>query len=397
MRKYFALVLTFLTLINFCACGVEDKISTEPNADNNSLDLNYDITATENDDSIVKDDYNFNSLKERIDAKNVTGVGEYSEGVMFVEVKIDNSYQADYYRWYCVDKNGYIVFELPVNASAERATFHSGYAFVLAKDNFGNMRTAVVNKKGIITYPSSVGATDFHGPNDIFDSGYILATVEEYGKKSKLGVVDTNFEWVVSPSQDLYDKLSSGLIYNTMGLEFVLGDYIYTWNRLLCMNLKTGETKAVNSINPPSDIWEFYSTGYGYQIGLDYNMCNEFEHRAYRGSSFNDGVASVIYYDDTSDKYYITMIDEKGNQLFDLIETIGPGTEIAMAVCSSGVVYAYGDTLITIDCNGNQIASSDIPVDSWNISHLSYNDGVVAIDSLQWGGCYDINLNLLLE
>lgn len=113
---------------------------------------------------------------------------------------------------YCINTNGEIVFETEKTyIDSFGGTGSKGFknGLLLIDGGFYDI-------KGTYTLPEDVGATKFY--DCILEAGFIFADVgEEDSSIIKRGVLDTNFKWVVEPSEKYYqncDKVSINLDNN---------------------------------------------------------------------------------------------------------------------------------------------------------------------------------------
>lgn len=300
----------------------------------------------------------------------------YSEGKAFVSLDGDA---------YCIDKKGYVLFK--TNADFyDNSLFENGMALLSVDGDY-----AICDEKGKITRPEDVGATKFH--ECFFEEGYIIAEVNEYTYSStvnKMGIMNTKFEWVVEPSEELYNEMryESKLCYNDM---IFYG--ITSYSDKNYVDLKTGKIVKVEelSLQIPSSMWEWDSGSGKYVekitrktvLGLPYD-------NIYSTTDFINGKSAVEFYNYDANKHYFTLVDESGKLLFEPKEFEGDlmfdGNNI---MCSNNIKMAV------YDLQGNLLCQKEY--DSYNTWKVS--DGVIMrINSAGFSlecSFYDMNLEPL--
>ena len=142
----------------------------------------------------------------------------------------------------CINKDEYIVFELDVPSE------YSSYIDPLNLEFIGGYilipwSGALYDSKGNATYPEDVGATAFY---DIaLEGGYILAdkvTASFSNTKKELGVMNTDFEWVIEPSEEIFQAIAFRQTNTIVSSSlYYFDDYIYSDDTKVYFNLKTGE------------------------------------------------------------------------------------------------------------------------------------------------------------
>ena len=298
MKKIVALLLV-ITLIASSSLGCGRKGET-------------DTQVHENSDNVVPDaeEQTVEHTGIKISG-DITGASAFSEGLALVALNGDKE------KTYCINKEGYIVFEIDVrsvDATGEiTGKFENGLALV--GDVF-------CDAKGKVTTPEDVGATAF---SDLaLKNGYILAerVISDYSSaKKELGVMDTNFQWIVEPTEVLYNATNGISMIPATTESFCFGDYAYFDSTQKYVNLKTG--KVTDSLGEfPSDQWLNSQNAF---YDLDNNvMLDLSEHQTIdmpAGSRFINGKAPVRFINRETNKYYFTLVDENGQFAFEPIET----------------------------------------------------------------------------
>jgi len=308
----------------------------------------------------------------------------FSEGMAFVQINNDEE------TTYCIDEKGNIVFELnehiELYMSSETCKFKNGLALLQGQDDDGLSVRIFCDKKGKITYPADVGVSKFYGK--ALDGGYIIAervTSSYNASKKEIGVMDTDFQWIVQPSGELYEKMINEEKY---GYEphITDGSYYYK-DTLYCsqsgsyLNLKTGELMQEASFVEPASSWRDVSTYFDGNVYLDSNgnvklNMNDVTN-FYKKTAFINDKAVVSFWNKETDSYYFTLIDEKGRFTFEPVmmdycnNPIGAydGKETILICENDGVntrLYSY-------DITGKQLGKTQT-----GYSEACVNDGIIS-------------------
>lgn len=361
MKKILALILVVAALLAMTACGGESNVA---NPDNNT-----DVTTTTGGSGVQ--DVVIEHTGKKIEGK-ITGASVYSEGLAFVSV--DNNKD----KTYCINEEGYIVFELDFRTVDAMGKIYSRFVNGLAL-----VGDAICDTKGNLTMPEDVGATTFC---DIaLEGGYIVAekiTSDYSSSKKELGVMNTKFEWVVNPSEDLYNITGGVSMIATSNNCFYYNDYFYFEGTKVYLNLKTGETTEQID-NFPSSQWMgsykgFYDLNNNEMLNLEsYETLN-----MAIGSSFIGGKAPVRFINTETNKYYFTVINEAGEFLFEPIETIKFEKFVydgeTILVLSNAV---SAKTIVSYNLQGEKLGQIDTDTVATNHNFTCrLNDGIVVLN-----------------
>jgi len=323
MKRIITFILALMLLLSITACADRQSASDDKQSasndkqsvsdDNqNTSDGKQDVSADNDAGTSENDEIKHTGKKV---SGEITGASVFSEGLAFV--CLDGNKE----KTYCINKEGYIVFELDkklvVNGEIN-AKFINGHALVDG---------GICDTKGKIIYPEDVGATEFY---DIaLEGGYIVAektTADYSSSRFELGVLNFDFEWVIQPSEEIYNIVKEDLRFITVlnTKSYYYKDFVYFEMCQKYLNLKTGEVSEIAEIELPSHMWQRYTDNtyrdYEENILLDLS-----EHKnvslAY-GSTFVNGKAPILFHNQEAKKYYFTVIDECGTFLFEPVEII---------------------------------------------------------------------------
>lgn len=326
MKKIITLLLAFVLVFSFAACSDKSGSSSDESGLNNGSGLNEGNNLT--DDSDLTDDSNLTDDSDLTEGGNsndagadngdeqqkisgkITASSKFSDGKAFVSINGDHS------KTYCIDKTGTILFELDM---ADRImidqiydVFVNGYAFI------GN---GICDESGKVTLPEDVGATRFH---DIaLSGGYILAekvSSSFNGSKKELGVMNTSFEWVVEPSEQLYEAVSDSLphLYRSESSYYIDG-FIYFDKNHCYMNVRTGEILKTAPTSILNEKLKFDTIGYK-NIYRDTIIDLSEYSTLTAGTKFENGKAVIRFHNSDVGKEYFTVIDKDGNFAFEPVE-----------------------------------------------------------------------------
>ena len=292
MKKILSLILAVAMTMSLSACGGQKTNNNGGNSEEIAIE------------------HTGKKIKGEITAASV-----FSDGLAFVCLD-GNKENA-----YCIDKQGNIVFELEnkiQSAFGEIVNkFENGYALIDG---------GICNTKGEITYPEDVGATEFFGI--ALKGGYIIATkvTADYSiSKQEIGVMNTDFEWVVQPSETIYNEVCEDL-WTTSSLNtqsFYADGVVYFDGCKKYLNVKTGEVSEKTDIKIPSENWIYY-TDYTFRNGNEEVMVDLKHLDNISGTcnnSYKKNKVPVIFNNMQVGKLFWSLVDEKGELLFNPVET----------------------------------------------------------------------------
>ena len=223
-------------------------------------------------------------------------------------------------------------------------------------------------------------------------------TADYSSTKIELGVMDTDFQWVVPLSETFYhevleaDMRSLGFLdhidtlidtyIDTVYTDTYSGIYIFdgkVWfaESKKCLNLKDG-TFSINSGSFPSFTWRKDRWDQG--VYKDYAgniMADLSEHKGaeFWSDKFINGKVLVTFHNSNANTYYFTLIDEKGNFAFEPVE---------MKDLTPNTMYYDGEFVLAANNYENKIQTYDITGKllgelNMNYSEVYIGDGVVTV------------------
>lgn len=392
MRKILAILLTAILFLNNL-CGCSNGSSNEIDRDNGNVE-NEQKNEQKNE---VESEENTEDTSENAPPDNtpekpqleklteqVFRSADFSEGLAAVVVGGRNG------RGCVINKNGEIVFDLGFEIensySVSYCKFLNGYMFIDG---------GVCDKEGNFTYPEDVGAVKFYAV--ALEGGYIFAEIVEAdfsSTKKSLGILNTKFEWVVQPSEQLYTSLLNDYGYlafdTAINTSYFYHDgYVYIDEIKKIVNVDTGIVQEVEGTDftYPSKTWQWYTDGTcrdnNENIMVDLSM---YENLAvYMCGSFYNGYAPIMFYNESAETYFFTLVNEKGEFKFEPVD-IKMSTASSLMTDGNTIMVAnayYGTELLikTYDTNGNQIAEFNTDSIGKYCSYtVSIGNGVVLIN-----------------
>ena len=289
MKKMISWILVILLTLSLFACT-----DNSPNPDSSSS------SGTNNNKEESSETNNgSNQAKSKISGQIEFGT-DFSDGLALVRLVGDKN------RTYCIDKEGYIVFEIDTENGSLGSGFRNGYATIDGK---------IYNREGKSIAPEDVGATEF----DLAaaEGGYIIATKitsDFSATKKELGVLNEKFEWIVSPSEELYEAFGGdySLKYSN--------HYLRSGNSYL--SILTGEileAEPEDFVSEPSGIVLQYHTDRTYRDQNNNIVIDLSEYDTLvKGFSFVNEKAIILFKNDN--KFYFTLIDVDGVFVFDPVK-----------------------------------------------------------------------------
>ena len=311
MKKMISWILAILLALSLSACT---DILPKPNG-NSSSGTN---SNTENNGN--------NQEKKKISGTIEVGT-VFSDGLALVRLVGDEN------TTYCIDKEGYIVFEADIGSGSFGTGFRNGYAIISGK---------IYDRTGESTAPEDVGATEFY--LTIAEHGYILATKitsDFTGTKKELGILNEDFNWIVSPSEELYQGLFTD--HGSPYVSTYSNHYLYLPGSDSYLNILTGkisETEPEDFVSDPELRYIYGGTYRDEDANIVIDL-REYDTIAF-GGSFVDEKAVIVFKNQVSKydyKYYYTIIDKDGVFAFDPVEIDLINVEADMSFDGEYVVF----------------------------------------------------------
>ncbi len=397
-NKLISLLLATCMLFCLSTCG-----TTETSSNVNNTQSESQTDTTQNTKENIQTESNISSAnKESISGYEIEYASPYSEGLMFLKL-IGND--ADVY---CVDKNGEVAFKLDDTiVNIKSSQFMCEYAFVSATDTSGNYHTVLCDKKGKLTYPSDIGVTEFYGPDEILNAGYILAVKVEanynYTKK-QLGVLNTKLEWKIPLSEELYTQFEDTLT-DAYDENFIVDNIFYSVKLSKSLNLETGEVCSVDlkQVTPSSEWGVPKNCEAYYRVKSNMVVPEDGMYIDLRGkniivaSKFVNGKAGVLYHNKEAEKHFVGMIDEKGTNQFEPSEIMYAPLMFDVVTDGKYLISIEKNTVVSRDQKGNKIG--EFSINSLRNAEVEISNGVVTVsgkmDNKNITFCLDSQLNKL--
>lgn len=361
-------ILLIVCALTLCLISCDNNNNEQENDNGNNGGI-----ATDNIGTNVENEDDGNKY-EKID--DVISVGSpFTEGLAYVQYK---SYPDV---TYCIDKSGNVIFklddtfDLKILESYNYMKFENGLSLT-----FHNY---ICDSKGNVTHPEDVGVTNFY--NVAFGGKYILAdvVVSSFDSSSqKMGVMDFSFNWIVEPTEEIYDAFYERTIVSANNYSFYTYYEDFLYHDDLCLNLKTGE--ITDNVDVPVSSEDFISRQ---ELADKYATMS-------RISAIVNGKAAIFFYNQDTEKSYVSVIDNKGNLLYTPTEigiNIGRYEFDGENIVIADAPWGSEIKLEAINSKGNCTAfnTKTLPYTShtWTLQ-----DGVILIDNKYY---YDINFDPL--
>ncbi len=392
-KRIIACLLTILLLASFSACTESKNSKSEKSSGSEGSSESRESFESQNESSEESED-EIKHTGKKLEGKIIAS-SEFSEGFVLIQLENDTD------TTYCVDKDGYIVFELH---DLIVANYYSdiGYIYEYFSNGFIELYDGgLCDTTGKVTYPEDVGATKFY--TNAIEGNYIIAekiTPNNGSTIKELGVMDLSFNWIFEPTEAFYNAWEQH-VKNELG-TFYYNDHIYCSKSSVSFNLKNGEIGNEQPDKIPSSTWKFKYHQYNVfgpneDVMLDLSAYPALD---YVGEFIN-GKALVTFYDNDAEYSSFTLIDENGSFLF---APIGCGYDkysieydgSTILVCKNGK-YGSKTTAKTYSEKGELIAELDTSTFNNDVSVGLFSNGVMVIfenngTELHY---YDINFNPL--
>ncbi len=286
MKKLLSLILSVLVVVSAfggCASEKEDVSSGEKGTTQEQA-----VSGNVEQSEVLAEAPKLQKFTERAGAGTV-----FSEGLAIVSNGSTT---------YCINKNGEIVY----TALDEYKPNANGYYTRGYENGYVMIGENLYDKTGKITKPSDLGVTKFY--DYALAGGYIVAVKEESTYNSAkffLGVLNTDFDWVVPLSEELYNS-AFGMTRPTMYASAVDG-YIFDENSGYVFEVATSKIYTFNDAPEGlgADRWTIDN--------------NPFTPGRLEGE-WIDGKRVMSIYNSEAQKYFFTLVDGNGDFQFEPVE-----------------------------------------------------------------------------
>ena len=403
-RKWLSLLLTLILLIGIlCGCGSNDSTLRDDDDDDYrrpSASIPNDGPITPADPDDPAEPTRPNQAPQTVDLSSIIDGTDFSEGKAFIRTAGSDL-------TYCIDKEGNVLFTL--DGEYICGTYHNGIAFVTC--SYGKLAgmTYICTSDGQLITAEDLGGSYFKRAhigaygrtNENFFGDYILIekhTFTSTPTKFELGILNCNLEYVVEPSEELYNVFNESfnnqvLLYGSVIVA--IPQYSNDWTGSKYLDLRTGVVEtdydiaiSLMNITHESDFWQTSSYCYidrrNNTVALDLNE---------QGSNitlgrFENGQAPITYYDRISQTRYFNIINESGQTLFEQYEIPLLNT-ITTSRCRSQNTYIVSTneanedssylTLMKITENGLVNKKSFPFAQTINTNFISLSDNIIRI------------------
>lgn len=374
-KKFLALFLSMIIMLGvFSGCR---KTETE-----NNLDVG---NSSEKEDDGLKLP-TIGNISSKLKTTKISRVGLFSEGLCVLELQNEED------TMYCIDENGDIKFKVENQFFYDNCEFINGLSYI--------QQNTFCNTKGEIIRPEDVGVTNFY-PTALKE-GYILAEVVTASFDStvmEFGIMDTDFNWVVEPSVELYSEIYRNGKVNQFSVSenykrYGQNGYCYIENIKGFLELSTGKIYYYPDIplEFPAECgyvthdYKFVDIDDNVYVDLSKYYASDVTRVFYSG--FENGYLPILFYNYQADTCYITLYDKNGKALFEPVEvwkfdrsgSWQSGFE--MTFDGEYILVEYGNTSMKkakcFDIEGNLVGefNPDTSNRSSNL-YLKFNDGVI--------------------
>lgn len=376
MKKVLSIILIIsMLLCIFAGCGGDGKTSVgqNPTQGEQKGTENLKPTGDAGDhDETTSPAPQLEKLKEDVIATSVI-----SEGIAVVSCDKNST------TCYGIGLDGTIKFELDLSSDFNLRNL-SDCAFVnglmLIDGGFCDM-------KGNMTYPKDVGVSNFYAV--ALEEGYIFAdviTASYDGTKTKMGIMDTSFQWLVEPNEEIYQELGTSLgMHIPNDGCYCIDGYVYISRIKKFVKLDTGIVlnDAEGPQRQPSHSWSRSRVAYSDRNGnvvLDLTGHKNLQ----SNGKFVNGVGTLVFYNEQAKQHFITAIDENGEFLFAPVQfdEQGKGTGKVSIATDGTIIIAYEDyygagVVRSYDMMGNLLGEIDAETLDDNSISVSIEDGVI--------------------
>ena len=316
------------------------------------------------------DTEHFKKLDEEIEFAS-----DYSEGLAFVRTKSNQQY--------FINQAGEIVIDLKGVSNLSTTNFVNGLAQI-------DKKGSVCDKSGKITTPESVGATYFYV--DALAGGYLIAHIVDAnyaGTINKLGVLNSDFQWLIEPTEEnfklLVDENSELPEMGKSSQNYFYKDFLYIFDLQQFLYLKDFTLHTEWEYDNVPETWicwsgsdsaqyTYIANDYSENPILELNQISNF----CGSSKFVGDNAVAIFYNPSANQSFFTLIDAKGNFLFEPVKVFDGAIGSYIAFDGNYIALCGSDTYKVFDKNG-KLMGEMTRQHSYSVPSIA--DGVFCVDN----------------
>ena len=370
MKKVVSLLLVLsLVMLLFSACSQE--------TDSGSRKKSNRVTTTGNNsdqwsDKWGSDDSPQTEYLEKIDATSFVAATNFVNGRAAVAKSKAGPV-------YIIDKKGNILYEFDLPGEKISLLTEMGQFFLVNQSG----RIGLINQEGKLVWDEDIGVSTFYGV--AAEDGYILAeqVVATFDSTTrKLGVLDKNFNWIVEPTEEMYEQIPlNNYIYSDY---YYHKEYLYRKENNNFLNILTGEVVEYCDVDfeHPSTSWTWtYDKTIvdpSNNVKIDLSQYANPYHR----SVFKDGLSFIAFANGELETYFFTLLKEDGTFAFEPIDICA--NNISWFDYDSNVIVVEGDwsdKIKSFDTTGKLLGEIDTQkaYNSNGSRGIDVGDGVVKI------------------
>ncbi len=375
MKQFLAVVLLVSLLACLTACEPDKVVRVEETL----------ASSQQSEPSAPEENVQF-KLEEEIEQST-----EFSDGYAIVK-------PAKKEKNYIINKQGEVLAVIPaivLNGDTENGVKASEFkdGKVLISDGSAKVFLTICDIEGNFYKAEDFSVTAFY-PDAIAD-GYILTATTVKGEKAKIGVLGTDLEWVIDPSEELAEKIGFTKVAGAQKFANFYKNHI-VYGKTASFDVRNGDilsaTYSANGKNEKaklSENWEIRGGVYYYKDGekeipkanlyklrdLEYPYCT----LQVKGARFMGGKAPVVMGDHNSQTKF-SMINESGEMVF---EPIDFGEHIKAILHDGKFILVFGVTEAKCYDMLGTVGGTFENIDIDNFSDFSFSDGVLTLEKLQ--------------
>ncbi len=385
MKKLFSLIALFTLICMLASCGVD----TDDDDDDRDRDDDKHFVTTEK--THPTDDNTQPSEADDIIDTGEKFVGPVKKGTPFSE---GLAIVTDGKRTCCINTKGYIVFDLDVEFDPSQVgAYTRGY-----QNGFVLINGSLYDKQGNETKPEDVGVTSFS--DYALSAGYLVVYKEEstYNSTCKqIGIMDTNFEWIVPLSEELYEK-DPYMAQNGLGTYVADGYIIDPSSNVFDITSATYYEWEDVPDSVGEHGWTHYSDG---SFRKDYETIIFTVEGGKAREHWVDGKHLIVFYNSDAQKIFFTVVDTTGAFEFEPVAVNLPYNPYGYDWIYDGrfIIAEDGENIFICDTETNTVNQSNGSIVS-EFNDVSFNDNILSVFKYNFYGSgmvyyYDMEFNPL--